>query len=198
MKKHLRFLVLAATVLAILLCLVACNDNSSGKTTDATSKQNEEKTDAIKTEAPATDGDITAEPTEAPATDGDITAEPTEATEETVAAEGLWENATYLSDKEFGNGAKNIEVEVEVNGQSVTFTINTDADTLGAALLEHNLIAGENGQFGMYVKTVNGILADYDVNKSYWGFYQNGEYLMSGVDSTNISGGEHFEIVYSK
>ena len=184
MKKHLRFLVLAATVLAILLWLVACNDNSRGKTTDATSKQNEEKTDAIKTEAPATDGDITAEPTEA--------------TEETVAAEGLWENATYLSDKEFGNGAKNIEVEVEVNGQSVTFTINTDADTLGAALLEHNLITGENGQFGMYVKTVNGILADYDVNKSYWGFYQNGEYLMSGVDSTNISGGEHFEIVYSK
>lgn len=117
---------------------------------------------------------------------------------EKIDAEGLWENATYRSDKEFGKGEKTVEVEVKVEEQSVTFTIHTDADTLGAALLEHELIAGEDGQFGIYVKSVNGIVADYDVNKSYWGFYQNGEYLMSGVDTTAIVGGEHFEIVYSK
>lgn len=117
---------------------------------------------------------------------------------EKIDAEGLWENATYRSDKEFGKGEKTVEVEVRVEEQSVTFTINTDAETLGAALLEHELIAGEEGQFGLYVKTVNGIVADYDVDKSYWGFYQNGEYLMSGVDTTAIVGGEHFEIVYSK
>ncbi|MBQ5634089.1 MAG: DUF4430 domain-containing protein [Clostridia bacterium] len=117
---------------------------------------------------------------------------------EKIDAEGLWKNATYRSDKEFGKGEKTVEVEVKVEEQSVTFTIHTDADTLGAALLEHNLIAGEDGQYGIYVKTVNGILADYDIDKSYWGFYQNGEYLMSGVDTTTIVGGEHFEIVYSK
>jgi hypothetical protein len=117
---------------------------------------------------------------------------------EKIDAEGLWENATYRSDKEFGKGEKTVEVEVKVEEQSVTFTIHTDAETLGAALLEHELIAGEDGQYGIYVKTVNGILADYDVDKSYWGFYQNGEYLMSGVDTTAIVGGEHFEIVYSK
>ena len=117
---------------------------------------------------------------------------------EKIDAEGLWENATYRSDKEFGKGEKTVEVEVKVEEQSVTFTINTDADTLGAALLEHELIAGEDGQFGIYVKSVNGIVADYNVDKSYWGFYQNGEYLMSGVDTTAIVGGEHFEIVYSK
>lgn len=184
MKKQLRFLVVAITVLAILLCLVACNDNSGEKqSADATVKQTEEKV-----EAPATDDGAAADPTETP----------TEEPEETVAAEGVWANATYLSDKEFGEGNKKVEVEVEANGQSVTFTINTDADTLGAALLEHNLIAGEEGQFGLYVKTVNGMLADYDVDKSYWGFYQNGEYLMTGVDTTAIVGGEHFEIVYSK
>ena len=117
---------------------------------------------------------------------------------EKIDAEGLWKNATYRSDKEFGKGEKTVEVEVKVEEQSVTFTIHTDADTLGAALLEHELIEGEDSQFGIYVKTVNGILADYDVDKSYWGFYQNGEYLMSGVDTTAIVGGEHFEIVYSK
>lgn len=117
---------------------------------------------------------------------------------EKIDAEGLWENATYRSDREFGNGEKTVEVEVNVEEQSVTFTIHTDADTLGAALLEHELIAGEDSQYGIYVKTVNGILADFDVDRSYWGFYQNGEYLMSGVDTTEISGGEHFEIVYEK
>lgn len=117
---------------------------------------------------------------------------------EKIDAEGLWENATYRSDKEFGKGEKTIEVEVKVEEQSVTFTINTDAETLGDALLEHELIAGEDSQYGIYVKSVNGIVADYDVDKSYWGFYQNGEYLMSGVDTTAIVGGEHFEIVYSK
>ena len=117
---------------------------------------------------------------------------------EKIDAEGLWENATYRSDKEFGKGDKTVEVEVKVEEQSVTFTINTDAETLGAALLEHELIAGEDGQFGIYVKSVNGIVADYDVDKSYWGFYQNGEYLMTGVDTTEIDGGEHFEVVYSK
>lgn len=180
MKKKLGFSVLVAAALAILLCFVACNGNSGEEQTeDVTAKQTEEKT-------------------EAPATDGGAAAEPTEVPEDTVAAEGLWADATYLGDREFGNGAKTVEVEVKVDEQSVTFTISTDADTLGEALLEHSLIEGEQGAYGIYVKRVNGILADYDVNKRYWGFYQNGEYLMSGVDTTDISGGEHFEIVYSK
>lgn len=117
---------------------------------------------------------------------------------ERVDADGLWENAVYNSDEELGSGEKTVEVELRVEEKSITFTIHTDADTLGAALLEHELIAGEDSQYGIYVKTVNGILADFDVDRSYWGFYQNGEYLMSGVDTTKISGGEHFEIVYEK
>ena len=116
----------------------------------------------------------------------------------TVAKEGLWENATYRRDMEFGDGAKTIEVEVKAGEDSVTFTIHTDKETLGDALIEHDLIAGEEGSFGLYVKTVNGILADYDIDQSYWGFYQNGEYMLTGVDMTPISGGEHFEIVYTK
>ena len=43
-----------------------------------------------------------------------------------VDSVGVWEEATYRSDKELGEGAKTIEVEVKVEDQSVTFTINTD------------------------------------------------------------------------
>ena len=111
---------------------------------------------------------------------------------------GIWENATYLNDTTFGNGAKTVTVEVKAAEQSVTFTIKTDKDTVGAALLEHDLIAGEAGQYGLYVKVVNGITADYDVDMSYWAFYVNGEYAMSGVDTTAIAEGEIYQLVYTK
>ena len=109
-----------------------------------------------------------------------------------------WKSAIYTEDTTFGTGSKTVSVELQVNENRVTFTINTDKATLGEALIEHFLIEGENGQFGLYVKKVNGILADFDKNQTYWGFYQNGEFLLTGVDTTAIAGGEHFEIVYSR
>ena len=112
-----------------------------------------------------------------------------------VSAEGLWENATYRRDTEFGEGAKTVRVEVKVGEDSVTFTIHTDKETLGDALLEHDLIAGEEGAYGLYVKFVNGIEADYDKDGSYWGFYKNGEMMLVGVDGAVIADGEHYELV---
>ena len=52
------------------------------------------------------------------------------------------------------------------------------------------LIAGEKSAYGLYVKTVNGISADYDKDKTYWAFYVNGSYASSGVDTTPIKEGE--------
>ena len=117
---------------------------------------------------------------------------------DTVDSTGLWANASYLKDTEFGKGETTVQVEVKAEEQSVTFTINTDKTTLGDALLEYELIAGEEGQYGMYIKIVNGITADYDVDQSYWAFCKNGEYMMSGVDGTEISDGEHYELIYTK
>ena len=87
---------------------------------------------------------------------------------------------------------------VDKDGKETAFDIHTDKTTVGDALLELGLIAGEEGAYGLYVKQVNGITADYDVDQTYWAFYQNGEYMMSGVDTTEIKGGEAFEIVHSK
>ena len=115
-----------------------------------------------------------------------------------VDVKGLWEKATYTKDTTFGNGKATVMVEVKVEEQSVTFTIKTDKTTLGEALMEHGLIAGDQGQFGLYVKVVNGITADYDVDGSYWAFNKNGEMMLTGVDMTNIADGEHYELVYTK
>ena len=116
----------------------------------------------------------------------------------TVDKAGLWENAVYLADTEFGTGEITVQVEVRVEEQSVTFTIHTDKTTLGEALLEHSLISGDESQYGLYVRVVNGITADYDVDQSYWAFYKNGEYMMTGVDVTEIADGEHYELVYTR
>ena len=75
---------------------------------------------------------------------------------------------------------------VDAEGKETIFEIHTDKTTVGDALLELNLIEGEDGQYGLYVKKVNGISADYDVDKTYWAFYVNGEYAMSGVDTTTV------------
>ncbi len=115
-----------------------------------------------------------------------------------VDTTGLWENATYLQDTEFGEGAKTVKVEVKVEEQLITFTIKTDKKTVGEALLENDLIAGDDGAYGLYVKKVNGITADYDVDQSYWAFYINGEMAMTGVDMTDIDESATYRLEYSK
>ena len=116
----------------------------------------------------------------------------------TVERTGVWEDATYRKDMEFGNGATTLVVEVAAEDQSVTFTVKTDKETVGEALMEHGLIDGEEGAYGLYVKVVNGITADYDVDKSYWSFYIDGEYAMSGVDTTEITEGTIYKLEYTK
>ena len=115
-----------------------------------------------------------------------------------VEKTGVWENATYRKDMEFGSGAKTVVVEVKAEDEMVTFTIKTDKKTVGEALQEHGLISGEEGPYGLYVKVVNGITADYDVDKSYWSFNINGEYAMTGVDTTEIAEGVTYQLEYTK
>ena len=111
---------------------------------------------------------------------------------------GSWEHAVYLEDTELGTGEKTIFVEVQSKDKTVTFTIHTNQDTVGAALLELELITGDEGAYGLYVKTVNGILADYDIDQSYWALYINGEYAMTGVDTTEIAEGTTYRLAYAK
>ena len=110
----------------------------------------------------------------------------------------FWKTATYTQDTELGEGSKTFLFKVDAEGYAITFTIHTNEATVGAALLALNLIAGDESQYGLYVKTVNGILADYDVDQTYWAFYENGEYAMSGVDTTDITEGQNYSFVRSK
>ena len=104
-------------------------------------------------------------------------------------ATGIWENATYKENTTVGSGANTVTLEVAAEETTVTLTVKTDETMLGAALLAEGIIAGEEGPYGLYIKSVNGMTADYDVDGTYWALYIDGEYAMSGVSSTSITEG---------
>ena len=86
----------------------------------------------------------------------------------------------------------------EKDGAETVFEISTDKTVVGDALSELGLIEGEEGAYGLYVKKVNGILADYDIDGTYWAFYVNGEYAMTGVDVTDITDGASYAFKVEK
>lgn len=98
-----------------------------------------------------------------------------------------------------GEGDTLFTLEVtDGDGNTVTATVKTDEKTVGAALLNLGIIEGEHGQYGLYVKKVNGITADYDTTGTYWSFYINGDYAMSGVDATDITEGATYALKVEK
>lgn len=115
-----------------------------------------------------------------------------EAAEEAEApAEILWDenHETILLEMlgEYGEGAKSFDFIVACMNEVTIVTIHTDEETVGAALTALNIVAGEDSEYGLYIKTVNNITADYATDGSYWAFYIDGEYAVTGVDSTEIN-----------
>ncbi|MBD5444099.1 MAG: DUF4430 domain-containing protein [Lachnospiraceae bacterium] len=110
-------------------------------------------------------------------------------TEDNAQAEG----STQSEDNVIGTGdTEFILTVVDKEGGETKFEIHTDKETVGDALTELGFIEGEESEYGLYVKTVNGITADYDTDGVYWAFYVNDEYASSGVDSTTITSGESY------
>ena len=103
--------------------------------------------------------------------------------ESSIAVSTETENAVT----KLGEGSTKFNfIVVDLDGKETAFEISTDKQTVGEALLDVKLIAGEDSAYGLYVKTVNGITLDYDTDGKYWAFYVNGEYAVSGVDTTEI------------
>ena len=111
---------------------------------------------------------------------------------------GVWENAIYMKNTTLGTGENTLTVTVKAEEKSVEFTIKTDKTVVGDALKEHKLIDGEEGPYGLYVKVVNGIEADYDKDQSYWSFEKDGEAMLTGVDSTELKNGDRYTLVRTK
>ena len=118
--------------------------------------------------------------------------ESSEVSEEVSAAETA--EATDIGE---GNTEFAFEVVLE-DGTPTLYNVHTDEKTVGAALLGVNLIAGDDSEYGLYVKTVDGVTADYDKDGTYWAFYIDGEYASTGVDSTDVVPGSTYSFKVEK
>lgn len=114
----------------------------------------------------------------------------TEETAEEQAVADVEDTMEYL-----GEGDSTFAFEVITEDEiSQMFEIKTDADTVGEALLELELIAGDDSEYGLYVKTVNGVTIDPDTEGKYWAFYINGEMAPTGVDTADIEEGATYTL----
>ena len=116
-----------------------------------------------------------------------------------VERTGAWENATYNTDKTFGEGSKTVTVTVTAEEQTVTFTLRTDAETLEEAMVENELVEGDEGPYGLYIKYVNGIRADYELDGGYyWGLTKDGKTTDYGAGSATLTDGDVYGFVRTK
>ncbi len=96
-------------------------------------------------------------------------------------------------------GSKAVTIEV-VNkaGESTVYSLKTDAEFLRGAMDEAEGLTydGSEGDYGYFVESVNGEVADYSVDGSYWSIYVNGEYGMYGIDQQVVTDGDAFKLVY--
>lgn len=106
---------------------------------------------------------------------------------------GLW----YFTKPQPLAGDKTIVVEVVHAGeQSREFTYRTDAEYLGEVLLAEQLVEGEQGAYGLFITTVDGETAQESL-RQWWCVTKSGARVDTGVDSTPIADGDHFELTMS-
>ena len=75
-------------------------------------------------------------------------------------------------------------ITVDLEGNETTLEITSDKETVGEELLAQGIIAGDVGEYGLYIKTVNGLTLDWDKDAKYWAFYIGEDYATTGVDMT--------------
>lgn len=118
---------------------------------------------------------------------------------DTVSQASTPEVSSQSEAETVGKGSKEFNFSVvDKDGFEKKFTVKTDETTVGAALQSYGLIKGEDGDYGLYVKEVNGITADYNVDGTYWAFYIDGEYAQTGVDKTEITEGGNYSFKVEK
>lgn len=182
---------LFSTILAFVLsAAVAVSVTSCGSSNSSSSSSASSETSV--SESAETSSETSSEASSEASSEEASSEESSEVSEESSAAEAA--EATDIGE---GNTEFAFEVVLE-DGTTTLYNVHTDEKTVGAALLGVNLIAGDDSEYGLYVKTVDGVTADYDKDGTYWAFYIDGEYASTGVDSTDVVPGSTYSFKVEK
>lgn len=110
----------------------------------------------------------------------------------------------FASAKNVQKGSKECSLTVtDDSGTSKTYECSTNAeylrqlmDELSADQTQEFSYEGSEGQYGLFINTVNGLTADYDKDHAYWAIYVDGEYAQNGADTQPVNDGDKFELKY--
>ena len=86
---------------------------------------------------------------------------------------------------------------VHKDGTSKDFTYETEEEFLGPVLEADGLIEGNAGPYGMEITKVDGEQAIYNEDKAYWALYEGEEYALQGIDTTPVTDGGVYKLVYT-
>ncbi len=94
-------------------------------------------------------------------------------------------------------GEKDITVTVvHKDGTSKAFDYSTDAEYLGEVIKEEALVEGEEGAYGLYIKTVDGETVN-DKEQEWWCLTKAGGQVNTSADQTPIDDGDKFEFTFT-
>ncbi|SCJ33714.1 Uncharacterised protein [Anaerotruncus sp. 2789STDY5834896] len=95
-------------------------------------------------------------------------------------------------------GDKQITVQViQLDGNRDSHTYRTDEAYLGAVLTANHLVAGEEGAYGLFITTVDGVAADQS-RQQWWCLTKGGEQVNTSADQTPIADGDTFELTLTE
>lgn len=95
-------------------------------------------------------------------------------------------------------GGKEITVTVvHADGTEKVFEYATDAEFLGSVLLDEGIVEGEEGPYGLVINAVDGETASWEENQSYWALFIGEEYATTGADTTPVTDGGVYKLVYT-
>ncbi len=89
-------------------------------------------------------------------------------------------------------------VIVHKDGSEKTVDMHSREEFLGAVLLDEGIVEGDMGDYGLYIKKVDGEKAVYEEDNAYWAFYVGDEYAPLGIDQTPIENGATYRLVYTE
>lgn len=100
----------------------------------------------------------------------------------------------YEDGATIGQGSVEFSLVVDNTEDERKFTILTDEETVGSALVECGIVSGEEGPYGLFIDTVNGKTVIFEEDQAYWAFYVNGEYATAGVSETPVEAGAEYAL----
>ena len=89
-------------------------------------------------------------------------------------------------------------IVTDLEGNESTYEYTSNATSVGEALVAEGLIEAHEASFGLFIDAVDGIAADWDKDQTYWAFYINGEYAVTGIGETEITAGATYGLTLTK